>query len=81
MPHIKVIPPDEATGSLKAQYDQAMSRAGRIWRIVSMMSQNPAAMKASMEFYGTLMFGPSKLSRSQREMLATVTSAANHCVY
>ncbi len=81
MAWIKVITPDESTGQLKSQYDQAMKRAGRIWRIVSIMSQNPAAMKSSMEFYGTLMFGKSKLSRSQREMLATVVSAVNHCVY
>ncbi|MEM8862322.1 MAG: carboxymuconolactone decarboxylase family protein [Chloroflexota bacterium] len=38
-------------------------------------------MKTSMDFYGTLMFGPSPLSRSQREMLATVVSVVNHCVY
>ncbi|HIG76896.1 MAG TPA: peroxidase, partial [Candidatus Lambdaproteobacteria bacterium] len=27
------------------------------------------------------MFGESPLSRSQREMLATVVSSANHCIY
>ena len=81
MAWIKVISPGEATGQLKSLYDLAIQRAGRIWRIVSIMSQNPAAMKSSMEFYGALMFGPSKLNRSQREMLATVVSAANHCVY
>lgn len=81
MAWIEVISPDEATGALKQQYDAAMKRAGRIWRVVSIMSQNPAAMKTSMEFYAALMFGPSPLNRSQREMLATVVSAANHCVY
>jgi len=45
------------------------------------MSQNPRAMKASMDFYGAIMFGASPLSRSQREVLAVVTSAANGCVY
>lgn len=81
MPWIKVIPPEEATGRLKAEYEAALRRAGRIWNIVGIMSQNPRAMKASMDFYRTLMFGPSPLSRAQREMLAVVVSATNHCVY
>ena len=59
MPYIDVIPPDRATGLLKKLYDAALKRAGRIWGIVSVMSPNPPAMKASLDFYGTLMHGPS----------------------
>jgi uncharacterized peroxidase-related enzyme len=81
MPYIKTISLQAATGFLKKEYDKAMKRAGRIWNIVSIMSQNPRAMRASMDFYGTIMHGSSPLSRSQREMLATVVSAINHCVY
>ena len=81
MPYINVIPPDRASGLLKKLYDAALSRAGRIWGIVAVMSPNPPAMKASLDFYGTLMHGPSPLSRARREMLAVVVSAANHCVY
>ena len=81
MAWINVIGPDEADGQLARQYDEAIGRAGRIWNIVSIMSQNPAAMKASMEFYMAIMFGRSPLSRGQREMLATVVSATNHCLY
>jgi alkylhydroperoxidase family enzyme len=79
--HIRMIPHEEATGFLKKQFDEAVKRAGRIWNIVGIMSQNPRSMKASMDFYGAIMFGGSPLSRSQRETLAVVTSAANHCVY
>ena len=81
MPWIKVYTLEEATGFLKEQYDAAIKRAGRIWNIVAIMSQNPPIMKASMDFYGVMMHGPSPLSRSQREMLATVTSSVNHCLY
>ena len=77
MPWIKTFTIEEATGLLKKEYDKALKRAGRIWNIVSIMSQNPRAMKSSMDFYGVLMYGPSPLSRSQREMLAVVTSVAN----
>ncbi|MDJ0757482.1 MAG: carboxymuconolactone decarboxylase family protein [Ardenticatenaceae bacterium] len=81
MPRIHVISPQQATGFLKKEYEKALKRAGRIWHIVSIMSQNPRAMQASMSFYGSIMHGNSPLSRAQREMLATVVSAVNHCVY
>lgn len=81
MPYINIIPLKRATGLLKKQYEAALARAGRIWGIVSIMSPNPRAMKVSMDFYKTLMYGPSPLSRGQREMLAVVVSATNHCVY
>ncbi len=81
MPWIKVFSLEEATGFLREQYEQALQRAGRIWNIVAIMSQNPPALKASMDLYGALMHGPSPLSRGQRELLATVVSAQNHCLY
>lgn len=81
MPWIKVFTLEEATGYLKQEYEAAIKRAGRIWNIVGIMSQNPRVMKASMDMYGALMHGPSPLSRGQREMLATVTSSINHCLY
>ena len=81
MPYINIVSLERATGLLKKQYEAALARAGRIWGIVSIMSPNPRAMKVSMDFYKTLMYGPSPLSRGQREMLAVVVSAANHCVY
>jgi len=81
MPWIKVFSLNEATGFLKEQYDAALKRAGRIWNIVAIMSQNPPVLKTSMDLYGALMHGPSPLSRGQRELLATVVSAQNHCLY
>ena len=81
MPWIKVISLEEARGALKKEYEAALKRAGRIWHIVSIMSQNPRALKTSMDFYSAIMFGSSPLSRSQREMLAVVVSAVNRCLY
>ena len=81
MPYIDIIPLKRATGLLKKQYEAALARAGRIWGIVSIMSLNPRAMKVSLDFYKTLMYGPSPLNRGRREMLAVVVSATNHCVY
>lgn len=81
MPYIKIFSLTEARGNLRREYEKALDRAGRIWHIVSIMSQNPRIMRSSMDFYSAIMFGASPLSRSQREMLAVVTSVANHCVY
>ncbi len=81
MPWIEVISLKNAKRALKKEYEIALSRAGRIWNIVSIMSQNPRALKSSMDFYGTIMMGKSPLSRSQREMLAVIVSNVNHCLY
>lgn len=66
---------------LKREYDLAVKRAGRIWGIVAIQSHNPEALRDSIRFYATLMFGESPLSRAQREMIAVVTSQVNECVY
>lgn len=81
MAWIDVIGIEAAEGELREQYEKAQRRAGRIWNIVSIMSQNPAVMRQSMEFYIALMFGKSPLSRGQREMLAVIVSSTNRCVY
>jgi alkylhydroperoxidase family enzyme len=81
MPHIRTIPPEEATGSLKRQYDAAIKRAGRVFNIVSIQSLNPSALDASIRLYTTVMMGPGPLERPVREMLATVTARELNCFY
>lgn len=81
MPWIETIGLTQAKGKLKKQLQAALDRAGRIWNIVGIMSQNPRVLEESMDFYAAVMFGRSALSRGRREMLAVVTSAANGCVY
>ena len=78
---IDTVSPDAASGAVRREYDAALKRAGRIWNIVRIMSPNPAAMRASMAFYTSILHGASGLSRVQREALATVTSQTNHCHY
>jgi uncharacterized peroxidase-related enzyme len=81
MPWIKVIEPEDATGKLKQEYDEAVRRAGKVFNILKVQSLNPGALRASMQMYHATMFAPSGLSRAEREMLATVVSWANHCFY
>lgn len=81
MPWIRQIPIGEATGLLRQQFDAALERAGRVWRIVHVMSLNAPVLRDSMAFYASLMMKPSPLSRAQRELLATVVSAELACHY
>ena len=81
MSRIRIIPPEQATGRLASEYEAARRRAGRVWKIVSLMSPNPAVLHASIELYWAIMHGPSPLSRVQREMLAVVVSRTNGCKY
>jgi alkylhydroperoxidase family enzyme len=81
MPYIEEVQPEAATGATAREYDKAMRRAGRVWNVVSIMSPNGEVMRDSMRFYGTIMFGDSPLTRSQREMIAVVTSQINECAY
>ena len=81
MPHVHVLSYDETSEISRAEYDAAIARAGRIWNIVSIQSQLPEVMRDSLRLYGSIMFGPSPLTRAQREMLAVITSQANDCHY
>lgn len=81
MAHVHVVPYDQARGATRREYDRALRRAGRIWHIVSIQSQLPEVMQDSMRLYQSIMFGPSPLSRAQREMIGVVTSTVNDCHY
>ena len=81
VPNLRLIDVDEATGELRQEYEAALGRAGKVFNIVKAMSLNPRVLRASMELYKAIMFGPSALSRAERELLAVVVSCANDCHY
>ena len=81
MPYIRLIEVDEASGLLKEEYDAGIARAGKVFNIVKSMSLRPGVLRESMELYRAIMFGPSGLSRQERELLATVVSRENDCHY
>jgi alkylhydroperoxidase family enzyme len=81
VPHIRLIDEEEATGALAVEYQAALDRAGKVFNIVKSMCLRPAVLKRSMELYKAIMFGPSELSRAERELLAVVVSCANDCHY
>ena len=81
MAHLRLIEVDEANGAVKDEYDAAVGRAGKVFNIVKAMSLRPGVLRRSMELYKGIMFGPSGLSRQERELLATVVSRENDCHY
>jgi hypothetical protein len=93
MPWIKVIPEHEAEGELKEVYskireqrrgekinqDRDAATSGSPISPPMLHSLNPKAMWHTAELMWEIMRGESRLTTAQREMIATVTSAALHC--
>ena len=81
MAYLRLISEERADGLLKEEYDAAIERAGKVFHILEAMSLNPRVLQASIALYREIMFGESRLSRRERELLATITSAEQSCHY
>ncbi len=81
MAWIRTIDPDDAQGALRQEYDEAVRRAGRVSQVLRICSLNPEVLNRWVELYKEVMFGPSPLSRAERELVATVVSKENECRY
>jgi uncharacterized peroxidase-related enzyme len=71
----------DATGRLKQLYEQYTESWGGVENILKIHSLNVKSLKTHFDLYAHLMRGRSGLSRAQREMIAVVVSATNHCHY
>jgi hypothetical protein len=49
--------------------------------VLASHSLNPEALRAHLTLYRVVMFGPSGLSRAEREAIGVCVSAANECHY
>ncbi len=81
MSWIRRIDEPEAEGKLRRLYERIAGARGDVANILKVQSLHPEGLEAHFELYCTLMFGPSPLSRVQREMLATAVSLWNGCHY
>jgi uncharacterized peroxidase-related enzyme len=81
MAWIRVVHEAEADGKLKEYYDEIKKTRGKVANIMKIHSLHPEAMMSHLNFYKTIMFGASGLSRRQRELLATVVSSFDQCAY
>ena len=71
----------EATGYVKNLYQSFQKQRGWIPNILKATTIRPDITRGWVPFFNTLMYGPSGLQRTQREMIAVVVSAANDCHY
>jgi len=55
--------------------------AHRMDHVLASHSLNAEALEAHVALYRVLMFGPSGLSRAEREAIAVAVSAADDCHY
>ena len=81
MAFIEYIPYDSASDQLKELYERLGGASRQPANIVRIAGPNPKALDAHIQFYRAIMYQKSPLSRQQREMIATVVSALNHCLY
>ena len=82
MAWIKMIPEEEAEGKLAELYQKYRSKeSGMMDHILKIHSLDPPSMESHIRMYKELMFGPSELSRKERETIAVVVSVENSCHY
>lgn len=56
-------------------------KLGMVPNVLTAYSQNVAQLDVFARFYNELMFGESELTPLEKEMIAVVVSAHNHCYY
>ena len=81
MAWIKTIKENEAQDSLKEFYEKHISSEGVVDNVLKIHSLNVPSLEGHYQFYRTLMYGNSDLSRVQRETIAVVVSVINKCHY
>ena len=81
MPWIDIVEENDESRKLKGIYDEIRKKRGKLSNILKIHSLNPDAMEKHMNLYLALMFGSSKLTREERELIAVVVSAINQCSY
>lgn len=81
MAFIDVTEYDNSEGKLREIYDEVISKRGKISNVIKIQSLNPESIRTHLDFYMSVMFAKSPLSRTQREMMAVVVSVTNNCKY
>lgn len=81
MAYIETIQYEESQGPLREIYDDLIQSRGKLAQVHTAQSLNPKTIVQHIDLYMGIMFGKSPLKRAQREMVATVVSAANECNY
>jgi uncharacterized peroxidase-related enzyme len=75
-PELKDLPED-----LQAKILEVQEKAGFVPNVFLALARRPAEWRAFFAYHDALMLKDSGLSKGDREMIVTTTSAANQCLY
>jgi len=78
---IEVMLEEKAQGELAEVYRRIAGSRGKVANIMRVQSLNPDSMRVHLDLYLAVTFGPSGLSRNERELIAVVVSEVNGCAY
>lgn len=81
MTWVRTVDEAEADGYVRTLYEGLRKQRGFVPNVVKSTTARPELTRGVTSLFTTLMFGPSDLTRAQREMVATVVSVANRCRY
>ena len=83
MASVKLIPEDEATGKVKALYDEIKAELGIdfVPNLYKAMAANPAYLEANRRKEKAIMSESTRLDALTKEIIAVAVSAVNACHY
>ena len=83
MASVRLIAEDEATGRVKALYEEIKSELGIdfVPNLYRAMASNPDYLEANWRKVKAIMFASGKLDRLTKEIIAVAVSAVNACRY
>lgn len=81
MAWIRVVPPTEASGLLKEEYQRAERERGALAHVHTITSLHPGMLNIHLDLYNEAHFSESPITRRERELVATVVSRENRCGY
>ena len=83
MSSVKLIPEDEATGKVKALYDEIKAKLGTdfVPNLYKAMAANPAYLQANWHKDQAVMSESKRLDPLTKEIIAVAVSAVNGCHY
>jgi len=71
----------ELPEDIQKYFAKCDQKLGMLPNVLAAYSQNVDQLRAFSQFYNTLMFGDSGLSKLEREMIAVAVSSTNQCFY
>ncbi|MGB0507398.1 MAG: peroxidase-related enzyme [Pikeienuella sp.] len=73
--------PDPLPEDIQRYYEVCKEKLGIVPNVLTAFGFEPERLRGFSQMYGALMLAPSDVTKAEREMIAVVVSAHNHCHY